>query len=300
MAIDNQAAERVRILYQDLAPLSPAPTLADLRQAVDAMYAKIPLPEDIEVEEADADGVRALWVRAPGTSLERVVLHFHGGAYIANSPGNYREYGYRLSQAADARVLLGSYRQAPEHPYPAAVEDCHKVFRWAVKQADPARLAVSGDSAGSALALAVSILQRDAGDPLPAALALVSPYINLDADTESYTTNAQVDVTATREAILGLAQVYLNGRKAKETPLASPLYADLSGLPPMYVAVGGHELLLDDSKLLVAKARATDVEAELEIAAEMQHVYTAYACILPEARATFAQIGRFIKDRTRL
>lgn len=298
MAIDNQAAERVKILYQDLAPLNPKATHVDLRQAVDAMYAKVPLPADIEVEEVDADGVRALWVRAPGTSDDRVVVHFHGGAYIANSPDNYREYGYRLSQAANARVLLGGYRQAPEHTYPVAHEDCQTVFRWASKQVDPDKLAVSGDSAGSGLALAVSMLQRDAGDALPAALALVSPYINLAADTEAYETNAGVDVTATREAIVGLAQVYLNGRTPEETPLASPFYADLTGLPPMYIAVGGYELLLDDSKLFANRAQESGVKVELEIAAEMQHVYTAYACILPEARTTFENIGRFIKEHT--
>jgi monoterpene epsilon-lactone hydrolase len=296
MAIDNQAAERVKILYEDLAPLTPEPTHLDLRQAVDAMYAKVPLPPDIEVEEADADGVRALWVRAPGVSDDRLVVHFHGGAYIANSPDNYREYGYRLSRATGARVLLGGYRQAPEHPYPAPHEDCQTVFRWAAKHVAPGRIAVSGDSAGSGLALAVSILQRDAGDQLPAALALVSPYINLAADTDAYVTNAGVDVTATREAILGLAQVYLQGRDPKATPLASPVYADLAGLPPMYIAVGGYELLLDDSRLLAERARDAGVEVELEIAAEMQHVYTAYACILPEARTTFENIGRFIKD----
>lgn len=296
MAIDEQAAERVKILYQDLAPLNPTPTHLDLREAVDAMYAKIPMPEDIEIEEVDADGRRALWVRAPGTSEDRVVVHYHGGAYIANSADNYREYAYRLSQVCDAKVLLPTYRQAPEYPYPTPHEDALIGYRWLAKQVDPRRIAISGDSAGCGLTLAVCLQLREAGEPLPAALALVSAYINMACDTPGYTTNASLDKTATKEAIIALSKIYLGDRDPKQTPLANPLYADLTGLPPMYVAVGGHELLVDDSRQLVEKARAAGIDAELEVAEDMQHVYTAYACILPEARTTFDKIGQFVKE----
>lgn len=298
MAIDEQALERVRLMWQDLAPLQSEPSFDDYRREANAMFAKFPVPDDIETEEVDAGGVQSLWVSAPGVSDDRVLILFHGGGYIMLSPTSYREYAYRLSRAMDARVLVPDYRLSPENPFGSGIDDCVAAYRWLASQVTPDRIVMTGDSAGGGMVLSVSVSLRDAGDTLPAALILASPLTDLAGEGQSYVDNADRDIAITRDVAVGMGAVYLEGRDPKETTLGSPLYADLSGLPPMYVAVGGAEVLRDDSTRVVDKVRSTGGEAELEIADDMQHVYPVFACLLPEGRTAIENFGRFARERT--
>lgn len=295
MAIDPQAAERVKVMWRDIVPLQEEPTIDDYRREVAAMYGKFPLADDVETEEVDADGVRSLWIAAPGASDERVLLLYHGGGYLMGTPEAYRDFAYRLSAAADARVFCPDYRVAPEHPYPAPVEDGVTAYRWLAAHVDPARVVTVGDSAGGGLTLAVNVSIRDAGERLPAAIALVSPLTDLAGEGASYDECADRDVSVTRDFAVQMGAVYLGGRDPKQTPLGSPLYAELSGLPPVLAIASAHEALRDDSTRLVDKIRASGGRAELELFDDMQHVFPVFACILPEGREAIERIGAFAK-----
>jgi epsilon-lactone hydrolase len=295
----SDALERVIVMWKDSVPLNQEPTPLDWRREFEVLCAKFPVPEDIETESVDAGGVLALWVSAPGVSDDRTLLHFHSGGYVFGSSDGYREFAYRLSAAADARVLVPDYRLAPEHPYPAPVEDAVTVYRWLAERVAPSRIVTTGDSAGGGLNLAMLVALRDAGDTLPVAAVVVSPLTDLAAEGESYVSNRDRDPVVTQELAVGMGQVYLGeGRDPKQTPLGSPLYAEVHGLPPLLVLVGEAEALRDDSARFVAKVRAAGGEAEIVIADDMLHVYTLFACILPEGREGIEQIGRFIRLRS--
>lgn len=295
----SEALDRVIVMWKDSVPLHEAATPLDWRNEFERLCAKFPVPDDIETEEVDAAGVPSLWVRAPGVSRDRTLLHFHSGGYVMGSPQGYREFAYRLSQAADAPVLLPDYRLAPDHPYPAPVEDALTAYRWLAEREDPSRIVTTGDSAGGGLNLAMLVALRDAGDPLPVAAVAISPLTDLAAEGDSYVANRDRDPVVNAELAVGMGIVYLGeGRDPKETPLASPLYAEVHGLPPLLVLAGEAEALRDDSVRFVEKVRAAGGEAELTVADEMLHIYPLFACILPEGREGIEQIGRFIKQHT--
>jgi len=294
-----EALERVVVMWKDSVPLHEVPTPLDWRKEFEALCAKFPLPEDIEVEEVDADGVPSLWVNAPGVGSDRVVLHFHSGGYVMGSPTGYREFAYRLSRAADARVLVPDYRLAPENPFPAPVEDGVKVYRWLAKQVDPSRIVTTGDSAGGGLNLAMLMALRDAGDTLPAAAVCVSPLTDLAAEAESYSNFPDRDPVISAELAVGMGIVYIGeGVDPKKTPLASPLYGEQHGLPPLLIIAGEAEALRDDSTRFAEKVRAAGGEVELIVEHDMLHIYPLFASILPEGREAIERIGRFVKART--
>jgi acetyl esterase/lipase len=191
------------------------------------------------------------------------------------------------------------YRLAPEHPFPAAVEDATAAYRWLVSRGtDPAHIAIAGDSAGGGLTLATLIALRDAGDPLPAAAACLSPWVDLEGVGASMTSKAAVDPFVRKEMIEFMAQQYLGGRDLR-TPLAAPLYADLQGLPPLLIQVGTAEVLLDDATRIAERARAAGVEVSLEVWDDMIHVWQLFAPMLPEGQQAIERIGAFIRAHTR-
>ena len=297
----SEALERVIVMWKDSVPLHEVPTPLDYRKEFEALCAKFPLPDDIVTEDVDADGVPGLWVSAPGVSDDRTLLHFHSGGYVMGSSAGYREFAYRLSRAADARVLVPDYRLAPEHLYPAPIEDALTVYRWLARREDPARIVTTGDSAGGGLNLATLVALRDAGDTLPAAAVAISPLTDLAAEGESYDSNRDRDAVVTRELAVGMGIVYIGeGRDPKNTPLASPLYAEVHGLPPLLVIAGEAEVLRDDSVRFVEKVRAAGGEADLVVTDDMQHIYPLFAHLLPEGREAIERIGEFIKQHTPL
>ena len=248
------------------------------------------------VEPVDADGVAAEWVVAAGVTGPRVVLCFHGGGYQAGSPASLRGLLALLSAAAQARVLSAGYRLAPEHPFPAAVQDALTAYRWLIAGGTPARqVVISGNSSGGGLALGALVALRDAGDPLPGAAVVMSPWTDLDLTGESMRTRAASDVMLTPEGAREGADWYLAGQDPRH-PYASPLYADLHGLPPMLIQAGDAEILRDDSTRFAAAARAAGVDVTLEIWDEMPHVWHAFAGLLPEADQAVERIGAWLRE----
>jgi monoterpene epsilon-lactone hydrolase len=200
----------------------------------------------------------------------------------------------RLSIAASLRVLAVNYRLAPEHPFPAAVEDAAAAYRWLLESGvEPARIAMAGDSAGGGLALATAITMRDEGLSLPGAIVCLSPWVDLALTSASMETKAGDDPIVSREMLRGWAKIYLGDHDAR-TPLASPLYGDLHGFPPLLIQVGSAEVLLNDATRLAERATAAGVETTLEVWPEMIHVWHTFAAILREGREAIARIGDFV------
>ena len=277
--------------------LAPGPGEIDMRKEraeLDGLGAMFKLPKGIQVVKEIADGVPAEWLIPPGVSAGRVVLYLHGGSYVAGSINSHRSLAANIAIASKARALIIDYRLAPEHPHPAAVEDAVTAYQWLLNnQADPRHLAVVGDSAGGGLTLALLISLRDGKVPLPAAGVCLSPWTDLAFSGESWKGKAAVDLVIYAYKELEFARMYLGGLDAK-TPLASPLYADLKGLPPLLVQVGTDEVLLSDSTRLVDRAKQAGVNAVIDEWEKMQHVWQFAAGFIPEGRRAVAGIGEFI------
>ncbi|HEY2107371.1 MAG TPA: alpha/beta hydrolase [Candidatus Binataceae bacterium] len=275
---------------------SPAPTLPEMRVAFE--QSAMPPQADVTSERVNANGVDSEWIAAPGAAADRAVLYLHGGGYVLGSVATHRDLIGRISRAAQARVLGLNYRLGPEHPFPAAVDDALAGYRFLLaNQFKPSRIVVAGDSAGGGLTVAALVAIRDAGLQLPAAGVCMSPWVDLEEKGESMTTRAKADPVVQREGLIGMAQAYLGGKDPR-TPLASPLHADLKGLPPLLIQVGDAETLLDDSNRLAEKARDAKVQVKLEVWPEMIHVWQLFASFLPEGQEAVEGIGKFIRERT--
>ena len=246
----------------------------------------------------NAGGVTAEWVTAEGTTDSRVVLYFHGGGYIIGSPRTHRAMLAELSKSSAARVLALDYRLAPEHTFPAPVEDSTAAYRWLLNEGyDPARIAVAGDSAGGGLTVAAMVQIRYLGLPMPAAGVCVSPWVDMEGLGDSMETRATADPMVGKESLLVSAKTYLGGADAR-APLAAPIYADLRGLPPILIQVGDAEVLLDDSTRLAGIAREAGVEVQMDVWDDMIHVWHLFAPMLPEGKQAISQAGEFIKKHT--
>ena len=280
---------------QSVIPPDTDPVL--MRENMERMTRAMELPADVATEAVLAGGVPAEWVSTPGAADDRVVLYLHGGAYVVGSVNTHRDLAGRISRASGARVLNVDYRLAPEHPHPAAVDDATAAYRWLVAGGHAAsRLAIAGDSAGGGLTVATLVALRDQGQPLPSAGVCFSPWVDLEGVGESMVTRAAADPMVQREHLVRMAKLYLGGLPPR-TPLAAPLYADLSGLPPLYIQVGTAETLLDDSTRLAERARKAGVEVTLELWDDMIHVFQAFAMMLPEGQQAIDKIGTFLRTR---
>jgi epsilon-lactone hydrolase len=276
-----------------------ADSVAEMRANSAEAWAGLRVADDIACTRIDAGGVRAEWIVPPGAVLERVLLYLHGGGYVVCSVSTHRDLISRIARAAGVRALGVDYRLAPEHPFPAAVEDATAAYRWLVSQGTaPGRIAIAGDSAGGGLTLATLVALRDAGDPLPAAAACLSPWVDLEGTGASFTAKAAADPFVRKEMIEFFAQQYLGGRDPR-TPLAAPIYADLHGLPPLLIQVGTAEILLDDATRVAERAKAAGVEVSLEVWDDMIHVWQLFAPLLPEGQQAIERIGAFIRQHIR-
>ncbi|MDQ4099782.1 MAG: alpha/beta hydrolase [Chloroflexota bacterium] len=252
------------------------------------------------VAPVDLDGVPGEWVAPHITTCDGAMLFFHGGGYNAGSCRTHRALAARLARAAGVPILLVDYRLAPEHPCPAAVQDAMVAYRWLLRHGFAGRqLVLGGDSAGAGLALAALVGLRDDGDEPPAGAYLISPWVDLSLTGPSFLTHADLDPTTTHKALSDAAQLYL-GERAPTDPVASPLHADLSGLPPLLIQVGGLEILQCDATRLAERATLAGVEHQLEVWDEMWHVWHAWAESFPEARAAICRIGAFVRQCLRL
>jgi acetyl esterase/lipase len=260
------------------------------------MEALIPHPpRGTETITINSGGVSADRVITPASRPNRHVLYLHGGAYRLGAPSTYRHFTWRIASAAQARVLVVDYRLAPEHPFPAALEDAVSYYCWLLAEgADPRQIAVIGDSAGGGLALALLLKLRDSGLPLPAAAVVLSPWTDLALTGASLTLNAKLDAMVHAEDIPKFAADYLAGADPRH-PYASPLYGDPTGLPPTLIQVGSEELLRDDAVRMAERMQRVHCQAELQIWPRMPHVWHLFAPILPEAREAIAEISKFLQ-----
>ena len=250
-------------------------------------------PASTRTRPVDAGGVKAQWIETPASRTDRQLLYLHGGAYRVGSPATYRHFTWRLATAARARLLAIDYRLAPEHPFPAALEDTFSAYRWLLAGAAQG-LAIVGDSAGGGLALALLLKLRDAGLPLPAAAVALSPWTDLALTGASLTLNADADPMLNADDLPHFAADYLAGADSRN-PYASPFYGDPFGLPPTLFHVGADEILRDDAVRMAEKMRQAKCRVELQIWPRMPHVWHLLAPLLPEARCAIAGIGDFLE-----
>jgi len=252
------------------------------------------LRRGVRVLAADGAPVAAEWVLPAGTAPRRTLLYLHGGAYLFCSPRTHRGITAFLARAIPARVLVPDYRLAPEHPFPAALDDALACVRWLAGSGMAAgELVVAGDSAGGGLALAAQLALRDAGEALPGRAALLSPWVDLAATGDSIRTNSDSDAWVSGDVVAPGATLYL-GQTAANHPLASPLYADLKGLPPLLLHVSDSEVLLDDSTRLAERARAAGVSVTLRVWPGLPHVWQGFVPFIPEAASSLREIARFL------
>jgi acetyl esterase/lipase len=276
-------------------PVDPTASIGRRRGAMEK--AAFRLDSDCTAEPVTAGGVPGEWVSAPGADPGRNVLYLHGGGYTIGSIKTHRCLAGWVSRAAKARVLIIDYRLAPEHPFPAAVDDSLAAYRFMLDSGvNPARTVVAGDSAGGGLAVAALLAIRDAKLPLPAAAVCLSPWVDMEGTGESMKTKADVDPMVGPN-LADMAKAYLGGKDPR-TPLASPLYADLKGLPPMLIQVGTAEVLLDDSSRLAQRAREAGVEVVYEPWENMIHVWQIFVPMLDESKQAVARIGEYIRSKT--
>ncbi|MEW6774825.1 MAG: alpha/beta hydrolase [Bdellovibrionota bacterium] len=257
--------------------------------------ALFPVPSDVRRESVLAGGVPAEWVEAPGADPARVILYFHGGGYALGSLKTHRSLVAALSRQARSRVLSLGYRLAPEHPFPAAVEDACAAYGWLLEQGvGSRRVFLAGDSAGGGLTISALLAIRDAGTPLPAAGLCLCPWVDLLGTGRSLLRNASKDPMIEPEGLKLLGRLYLGEGKAVH-PWADPLGTDLSGLPPLLIQAGTNEALLDDATRLADRARDFGVRVSLRRWKDMFHVWHFFAPILPEGKMALEEIGRFVE-----
>ena len=270
-------------------------SIAEQRAGMEAQLGNQALPDGVTVEEIRFGALSADWVTLPTSAHGRVVLYLHGGGYVMGSRRTHRELASRIARDASARVLVLEYRLAPEHPFPAAVDDATEAYRWLRKQGIAASsIAIAGDSAGGGLTLATLLKLRDAGDALPACAVLLSPWTDLDGTGASAQPGGADDPMIPLAALRDMGKIY--AQQSTNNALASPLHANFKGLPPLLIQVGTRELLLDDSTRVADKARAAGVPVRLEIEDGAFHVWQAMPG-LPEAAEAVKRIGAFVRER---
>jgi monoterpene epsilon-lactone hydrolase len=253
-----------------------------------------PLPAEVTVTAADLGGVPTAEITVDGVEPRHVVLYFHGGVYVMGDAALAAELASQVGRRAHAKAISVDYRLAPEHPYPAAVDDALTAYKALLDNGiSPSDIAFAGESAGGGLAIATLLNARDHGLPLPAAALAMSPYADLTLAGTTMDAKREVDPLLSRDALQARVPDYTAGADAA-LGLISPIFADLSGLPPLIIQAGSHEVLLDDAVRLARAAATANVEVTLEITPGVPHVFQAYHPILDEASAALDRAGQFL------
>jgi acetyl esterase/lipase len=268
-----------------------------LRAAFEELTARVPIADDLEVRPTAKGGVSTVEVAIRGRETTKVILYFHGGVYVIGSAGGSVALVGDLARRAGARAITVDYRLAPEHPYPAAVEDAQAVYRGLLDDGvAPGDIALAGDSAGAGLVVATMLALRDAGTPLPAAGFLMSPYADLTLSGDTIAEKQAVDLILTPDGLRLRVADYVGGADGAD-PLISPVFADLRGLPPLLIQVGSHEILLSDALRLAERAAVADVPVTLDVTPGAPHVFQGFAAFLDEADAALDRAAGFLKSR---
>jgi monoterpene epsilon-lactone hydrolase len=283
-------------LFSQSAP--PDQSWPEQRARFDMLSALMPAVEGFEAEPAAAGGIKGEWVRAKSVRRnDAALLYLHGGGYVIGSPKSHRHMLGPLSADSGLPIFAADYRLAPEHPFPAAVDDAVAAYKGLLDSGIAAdKLAIAGDSAGGGLTIAMLVAARDKGLAMPACAVVISPWCDLSQGGESFRSRAKRDPIVKKEGIDVMATAYLAGTDPK-TPLASPLFANLKGLPPLLIQVGTEEALHEDAVALKARAESAGVEVSFESWGGMIHVWHIFHPILSEGRDAIARAGAFLKQR---
>ena len=258
-------------------------------------------PGGVDYIEANADGVPAMWAVPKECAEDRVVLCLHGGGYVTASMYTHRKVYGHLAKAVGCRALIPHHRRAPEHVHPAPVDDAVTVYQWLLDHGmAPSHIALTGNSAGGALTITTLLRARQCNLPMPAAAMPLSPWVDMEITGETLVSNRNKDALVQKEVVEVMARTFLGDGGNRRDPLANPLYADLRGLPPIYIQVGGDETLLDDSRRLAEHARKAGVEVKLDVFPEMQHVFHFAAGYAPEADNAIRMLAEWVRPKLRL
>jgi epsilon-lactone hydrolase len=268
--------------------------VSEQRRLLHELLSAQPLPGDVTVTAAVLGGARTAEITVDGVEPRHVVLYFHGGVYVMGDAFLAADLASQVGRRTQAKVISVDYRLAPEHPYPAAVDDALAAYEALLQGGTaPEDIVFAGESAGGGLAIATLVNARDRGLPLPAAALAMSPYADLTLAGTTLETKGKADPLLSREALQARIADYTAGQDAA-LPLISPIFADLTGLPPLIIQAGTHEVLLDDALRLAGRAATADVAVTLDITPGVPHVFQAYYQILDEAAAALDRAGRFL------
>lgn len=277
------------------APFDIGGELGEQRALFHEMIASVPLPEDVTATPGRLGGIPVVTVETPGDESSAVVLYFHGGAYALGSAGDSVGLAADVARRVGVRAVSVDYRLAPEHPFPAAVDDAVAAYRALLADGTPSsEVAFVGESAGGGLVVATLVALKEAGLPQPSSAVVFSPWADLTLSGDSLTGKADVDPALTAKGLQIRARDYL-GETDPATPLASPVFADLTGLAPLLIQVGSHEILLDDAVRLAARAAAHDVAVELQVWPQVPHVFQGFAALLDDADAALTSAAAFTR-----
>ncbi len=257
----------------------------------------MPFPISVRITDLDVDGLRSVSLLPADADVKRVILHLHGGGYVTGSIGAYLMLCIPMAKSLRTRIILPEYRLAPEHPFPAALEDALKAYRWLLAQGyTGSSIVLSGDSAGGGLCLATVQALRDAGEPLPGAVLCLSPWTDLTHSSQSHKDNIRSEVLL-RTEMLTLWASYYAGSADLRDPLISPVFADFKGFPPLLILVDRGEILLDDARTIAERAKAAGVQVTLSVWDELWHVWPIVGDLVPESGMAFDEMARFLGEK---
>jgi monoterpene epsilon-lactone hydrolase len=277
-------------------PLDLAGDLAQQRAILEQMLTSQPLSDDVDSRPRELGGIPAIEISIAGVETTRTVLYLHGGAYVMGSAASSVGLASEIARRSRARVITLDYRLAPENPYPAAIDDALAAYRALLDEVDVSEIAFAGESAGGGLVLATLIAARDAGLPMPASAAVFSPFADLTLSGESITSRRAVDPALTVDGLRLRGGEYAAGSDPT-VPTLSPVFADFTGLPPLLVQVGSHEILLDDALRVAERAARDDVEVALQVTPGVPHVFQGFVGMLDEADTALDDAARFLVGR---
>jgi monoterpene epsilon-lactone hydrolase len=277
--------------------VSPQSDILMVRRTFEAMQKRKRVAKGVVVREAELAGIACEWLIPPGCDDAPVLYYLHGGAYLMGSPATHRKMVSYIAKAAGMRALLPDYSLAPENPFPSGLNDCIAVYRQLLDTGVSAdNVVISGDSAGGGMSMATMLSLRDAGDQLPAAAVLLSPWLDLTGRGESGVTRAEEDPWFRVDDMMTIASMYQPDGELTN-PLVSPVFADANSLPPMLIQVGDHEILLSDSTRLTGNITAAGGEVSLQVWPEMWHVFQFFIGQMPESKRAISDIGDYIRGR---
>jgi epsilon-lactone hydrolase len=295
----SRESDALRAHFQEMSDrmaADPEMDLPSLRYLFEAIHQRAAEAPGVSYEEVDAGGVPAMWCRPEGAVDNAAIFYTHGGGFVCNTMYSHRKLAAHLAKAAGIPALVIDYRLAPEHPFPAQLEDAVTAYRWLLDQGVPAqRIAAAGDSAGGNLATSLVLKLRDDGLPLPGAIVGLSPWYDMEHKGKTIESNAGTDALVQMAVLQNMSMMFLGEHGSPKDPLANPLYADVAGLPPIYLTAGDHETLQDDTERFADKARTAGVQVTVHIEPGQQHVYPYMAGRAPEADSVIANIGAWLK-----